>query len=208
MKNYYSILGVSKNATADEIKRAFRQLAKKYHPDVNIKQPGNDILFKEIQEAYAVLSNAEKKMFYDQKLHFLKNKSNATNLPIAFHYSHSGMFSYRKKKEEVNVVNPLTNLVLKHWRRIPWQGIYLTAFVVGWLFCFIALYFNNYYLREKLIYEDSEEIIQQFSFIEAAFLSVCYGLGVMLASVFLFAPIVFVSLYMHSFFKLYRKQSK
>lgn len=65
-RDYYEVLGVSKSASDDELKKAFRQLAKQYHPDVN---PGNqeaEAKFKEIQEAYAVLSDPEKKNQYDQ----------------------------------------------------------------------------------------------------------------------------------------------
>ena len=65
-QDYYELLGVSKTATEDEMKKAYRKLAKKYHPD---KNPGNkeaEEKFKLISEAYAVLSNPEKKKQYDQ----------------------------------------------------------------------------------------------------------------------------------------------
>jgi len=62
-KDYYQILGVSKSASQDEIKKAFRKLAHEYHPD---KKSGNEAKFKEINEAYQVLGNEEKRKQYDQ----------------------------------------------------------------------------------------------------------------------------------------------
>lgn len=65
-RDYYEVLGVSKTASDDEIKKAFRTLAKKYHPDMHPGDKECEEKFKEAQEAYAVLSDAEKKKQYDQ----------------------------------------------------------------------------------------------------------------------------------------------
>ena len=64
-KDYYTIMGVARDATQDEIKRAYRQLARKYHPDVS-KSPDAEARFKELGEAYAVLKDLEKRAAYDQ----------------------------------------------------------------------------------------------------------------------------------------------
>lgn len=64
-RDYYEILGISRNATAEEIKNSFRNLARQYHPDVN-KAPDAEEKFKEINEAYGVLSDTEKRAAYDR----------------------------------------------------------------------------------------------------------------------------------------------
>ncbi|HSG77074.1 MAG TPA: DnaJ C-terminal domain-containing protein [Burkholderiales bacterium] len=64
-KDYYQTLGVGQDASADEIRKAFRKLARKYHPDVS-KEAGAEARMKEVNEAYAVLSDPEKRAAYDQ----------------------------------------------------------------------------------------------------------------------------------------------
>ena len=64
-KDYYRIMGVARDATQDEIKRVYRQLARKYHPDVS-QAPDAEARFKELGEAYAVLKDLEKRAAYDQ----------------------------------------------------------------------------------------------------------------------------------------------
>lgn len=75
-KDYYEVLGVSKDASSAEIKSAFRKLAKKYHPDVS-KEPDAAEKFKEAQEAYAVLSDENKRKQYDQFGHAAFNNNGA-----------------------------------------------------------------------------------------------------------------------------------
>ena len=64
-RDYYEVLGVSKTASKEEIRKAYRKLARKYHPDVN-KESGSEEKFKEVKEAYEVLSNDQKRAQYDQ----------------------------------------------------------------------------------------------------------------------------------------------
>jgi DnaJ-class molecular chaperone len=65
-QDYYSVLGVRRDASAKEVKQAYRKLARKYHPDVNPGDPAAEQKFKEISEAYSVLDNAESRKKYDR----------------------------------------------------------------------------------------------------------------------------------------------
>lgn len=65
-RDYYEVLGISRNASESEIKSAYRKLALKYHPDKNPDDPSAEEKFKEAAEAYEVLSNADKKAQYDR----------------------------------------------------------------------------------------------------------------------------------------------
>ena len=70
-RDYYEVLGVAKTATADELKKAYRKLALKYHPDKNPGDKAAEEKFKEAAEAYDVLSDPDKRAKYDQWGHNL-----------------------------------------------------------------------------------------------------------------------------------------
>lgn len=90
-KDYYSILGVAKTATAEEIKKAFRKLARKYHPDMNPDDRQAEAKFKEANEAYEVLSDTEKRQKYDRFGQYWKQADQARS-PYGGGYSTSADF--------------------------------------------------------------------------------------------------------------------
>jgi molecular chaperone DnaJ len=79
-RDYYEVLGINRGASNDEVRRAFRSLAKEYHPDVN-KSPDAEAKFKEINEAYAVLSDSERRAAYDRYGH-----AGLEGMPIDFNF--------------------------------------------------------------------------------------------------------------------------
>src|SRR3954465_5426081 len=72
-KDYYKILGVAKDAKADDIKKAYRRLARKFHPDVNPNDKSAEDKFKEVQEAYDVLSDEKKRKVFDRFGYYADN---------------------------------------------------------------------------------------------------------------------------------------
>ena len=82
-RDYYEVLDVAKAASADEIKKSYRRLARKYHPDVNKSDAGTEAKFKEVQEAYDVLSDEKKRQAYDQFGHAGVNSAAAAEAAAA-----------------------------------------------------------------------------------------------------------------------------
>ena len=82
-RDYYEVLALAKNATADEIKKSYRRLARKFHPDTNRNDPSAEAKFKEVQEAYDVLSDAKKREAYDQFGHAGVNSAHAADAAAA-----------------------------------------------------------------------------------------------------------------------------
>ncbi|MFO8011110.1 MAG: J domain-containing protein [Dehalococcoidia bacterium] len=110
-RDYYRILGVDRNASDDEIKKAYRRLARQYHPDVNPDDPQAESKFKEINEAYQVLGDKEKRKKYDQLganweqyEQFSKSGAGAREGPFQWgprYYSTGGpQYEYRTLSEE------------------------------------------------------------------------------------------------------------
>jgi molecular chaperone DnaJ len=83
-RDYYEVLGVPKNASNDDLKAAFRRLARQYHPDVN-KESDAEERFKEINEAYAVLSDSDRRAAYDRFGHAgVKGPGGAQDFTVDF----------------------------------------------------------------------------------------------------------------------------
>lgn len=100
MKSYYEILGVSEDATQEEIKSAYRKLAKKYHPDSKDDDPTAKARFQEISEAYAALSDPELRRKYDYMGHEAFQKTNNHTTDYETEDGHCGACDLGRKKEE------------------------------------------------------------------------------------------------------------
>ena len=83
MKDYYAVLGVDREASPDQIKKAYRQLAKRFHPDVNGGDAQAEARFKQIHEAYSTLGNPELRAAYNQQ----PRSTRKTNVKCSISYS-------------------------------------------------------------------------------------------------------------------------
>ena len=101
MANYYDVLGVARNASDKEIRQAFRKLARQYHPDVNPGDAAAEEKFKEINEAYSVLSDGEARPKYDRYGDNWKHaeqfeQAEAASTGVRFHWSGDGPRDYSR----------------------------------------------------------------------------------------------------------------
>jgi curved DNA-binding protein CbpA len=99
-KNYYILLGIKNTASQEEIKLAFRKLAKEHHPDKNQGAESNDTLFKEIQEAYETLSSVEKRRKYDLKFSYVDNYQRIRNKQYAPYTGNAYQYAQQQAQYE------------------------------------------------------------------------------------------------------------
>lgn len=99
--NYYTVLGIKNTATFAEIKTVYRELAKKYHPDRNPGNKAAEDFFKEIQQAYAVLSNPEKRKKYDLKFSYSTSQKNTQTRTRPANSQYNGnAYQYAQQQEK------------------------------------------------------------------------------------------------------------
>ncbi|MCS6821037.1 MAG: DnaJ domain-containing protein [Microscillaceae bacterium] len=108
MKNYYQILNISPNASTEEVKKAYRTLSKQYHPDLNPKNKTAEDLFKQINEAYRVLSDENKRLIYDWQLK-QKQAAKTTNYSTSDHPSTTSQNQNRETKQQPDYQNFFRN---------------------------------------------------------------------------------------------------
>jgi len=119
-KDYYNVLGVERDASSGEIKKAFRRLSKKYHPDLNPDNKESEEKFKEINEAYSILSNQKKRNNYDNPL----SDDPFENLTRSFFGGQNSPFS--RMWRSANAKRPVKGPDLKFLKDVP-----LVDFIAG-----------------------------------------------------------------------------
>ena len=135
--NYYEILGVNKNASFDQIKRAYYTLSKKYHPDINPKTAN---LFRNINEAYQTLSNPEKRKEYDFALANPDSDLNDSFINENMYYDNPEYYQDPNKEPIVNILDDFwkyrfENAISAIWKR--------SIFVLLGNFLFLIVSFHN-----------------------------------------------------------------
>ena len=143
-KNYYIILGIKNTANLKEIKLAFRKLAQKYHPDKNGENQSTEEFFKEIQEAYAVLSNYEKRKKYDQQFAYsskyqqVKTKMQAPYTGNAYQYAQQQAQYEQRYQQQSN--DRVTKETLKEKRSSRDPYLFIISIAVALLLLLFILY--------------------------------------------------------------------
>lgn len=146
MKNYYQILGVMPHDPPDKIKKAYRELVMKYHPDLNPGQ-NNTLILQEINEAFEILSDVQKKKDYDLQLYrYLQNLYRLQEIKNSFFYTHSCDFqayptNYKTKKNYVRrnlkykrkISDPSTKFIQKKDFIIPVLVIAFLTFIAFYI---------------------------------------------------------------------------
>jgi DnaJ-class molecular chaperone len=131
-KNCYIVLGVSRTASLKEIKSAYRHLAKKFHPDKNQGSKTAEESFKEIQDAYTVLSNSEKRRNYDLKFAFaVDNRHQKRHSP---YNGNAYKYAQRHAGSKGDHTEPVSNLT-------PQYKTEIKQILISIIIAFILLYF-------------------------------------------------------------------
>ena len=133
-RDYYEVLGVSKEADSSAIKKAYRKLAKKYHPDTNAGNAEAEKRFKEISEAYAVLGDEEKKKLYDEFGHIAFEQKAGISTAKDFITTADSNSSSIREKMMASMVNmdfmkliPEKGRIWKQRFHLPLMRLYLAA---------------------------------------------------------------------------------
>lgn len=142
-KNYYILLGVKNTASADEIKVAYRGLAKKYHPDKNPNNKSAEDFFKEIQQAYTILSDPEKRRTYDLKF----SAGSSSNTAQQKAYTQYTGNAYQYAQQQAQGKNQFYNLHKKPKKKKDKTESY--QILVSVAIAFILLYFIISYSSNK-----------------------------------------------------------
>ena len=134
--DYYEILGIERSATQEEIKKTYKQLAMKYHPDTNdAKNAG--AFFRMIHEAYEVLSDLQKRQEFDglqcveQEKHDVPDPGPETNSDTSYH--EEGRVEYSHPKENTSLFLSILNISLKGLLFFPYIAISILTFICGML---------------------------------------------------------------------------
>ncbi|TAF67955.1 MAG: tetratricopeptide repeat protein [Cytophagales bacterium] len=143
--NYYQILGLSQQANREEIKNAYRMLALRYHPDRNPDNPTAEEIFKKINEAYQVLSNENKKYYYDLGLY-----------RTVYYANTQTEYAYYRQQATTPQDQPTPDELVWEKTKKRFNAIGISLFIAfmlfGWFFHFLMNRFTAYYHYQRAVY--------------------------------------------------------